>query len=1143
MRSRKINKIILIFLSLVLLFGMIPSPVGAAPYPRHPRPADFGDINRDGVISAVDVTLLRRYIAATDKEAFIGEHPSFSEDNANLIGGDVIDAAAVALLRRYISAENPSAVHLGPPRHVHSMGVSNRLRIRDTVYDEEDIWFAIKPQQTSLYELMFYPYDANVFMQVFDSGLWPVMPEDGAFKLYAGEIYYICVEFNEIIFPQEFEFIAIPRITLLSDHWDYDGKLFDDSPENWLAIAPLASGEYSFCFDFGSDTVSANIWKYDGITPLSLDADGNGILYNGEIYFIEISTTVEDFYSFWYDITVQLLYSFEEEYFYSEYPFETVEFSCCEFYDGQVLPLSTFYQINRSVMWLANDGSNRLHSHVCFVLHTADSMVRQFSPPPPGFGAGFQIVGWRGTATNGTEIIINRFNANGTINTATNDFTRSAHWYAIWSSTISQNENTRTITYSSHLATGGSPPPLQHFQLGEAVTILGRGTLERTGFTFAGWSVGNMVYQQGNRPIFNSNVTLTPVWTPQTLTVRFDHNGGTGAVPPPQIYESGRSFRLPQTPFDLHRAHHTFNGWNTQADGNGRRFSGGSTAVLRGETVLYAQWRPITYTIRYRSNGAIGFTPRNQSVQYSSTQTIHGYNGLRRRGQVFVGWNTRSDGFGTPYLSGETVPSANLTLFAIFVPVGQANRVTYNANGATGSVAAQTYTPNVWFNLQTNQGLTRAHHTFTGWYTHRTRRNALRFYSGQVVRFMGGNVPLYARWVAAEATLTYNGNGVTTGVPAAQTIRQGVSINVASGTTMQRPGHIFRGWNTQRNGNGTWYFGGLGTDDNFQRTISLSANTTLYAIWETADTNVISITRLDYRHFARIDYLFVTPLDNGDAVAHVTVGNTQSGRVLVTNEVRAALHEVYNRVSNSNPIFGLPPLETAIVMGRSIADDIANRYATIMVGSVEYYALWLCGTGAILEFRDFVYTVTHITLGVVSASVAVHHIYVQSKATGMRAGQRRTVPRHIATADLRVENSLSNIAHNHRNVTTAAAKNRALGYPSPPYLPNSQVIGFRPTQQTQFVRVYGSGSLQSGRWVMRRADVQGLTPAQIRDRFALPSTPTRITDVNIPAGTPMFAGTANRVPGWGNGGGVQFQIETYNPAWFVNSTPIPSIIP
>jgi PKD repeat protein len=77
---------------------------------------DYGDVNGDGVINAADITLLRRYIAATDKEEFRENNKTFVPENADANGDGVIDTADVTLLRKHLTATNPATVPLGPGR-------------------------------------------------------------------------------------------------------------------------------------------------------------------------------------------------------------------------------------------------------------------------------------------------------------------------------------------------------------------------------------------------------------------------------------------------------------------------------------------------------------------------------------------------------------------------------------------------------------------------------------------------------------------------------------------------------------------------------------------------------------------------------------------------------------------------------------------------------------------------------------------------------------------------------------------------------------------------------------------------------------------------------------------------------------------
>ncbi|MCD7846622.1 MAG: InlB B-repeat-containing protein [Oscillospiraceae bacterium] len=81
-------------------------------------------------------------------------------------------------------------------------------------------------------------------------------------------------------------------------------------------------------------------------------------------------------------------------------------------------------------------------------------------------------------------------------------------------------------------------------------------------------------------------------------------------------------------------------------------------------------------------------------------------------------------------------------------------------------------------------------------------------------------------------TLTYNANGGT-GTVVGGTYTSGSTATVASGESLTREGYTFSGWNTASDGSGTTYAAGY--------TFTISADTTLYAVWtETLDKTWVS---------------------------------------------------------------------------------------------------------------------------------------------------------------------------------------------------------------------------------------------------------------------------------------------------------------
>ena len=97
----------------------------------------------------------------------------------------------------------------------------------------------------------------------------------------------------------------------------------------------------------------------------------------------------------------------------------------------------------------------------------------------------------------------------------------------------------------------------------------------------------------------------------------------------------------------------------------------------------------------------------------------------------------------------------------------------------------------------------------------------------------------------------------------------------------------------------------------------------------------------------------------------------------------------------------------------------------------------------------------------------------------------------------------------------------------PPYKQGTIVKEIELNRNTIFVRVYdnapdGSGMYGSG--LMKAEDIKGLTPSEIKDKFALPNIPKYVCDVELEAGTHIRMGEVNPLDGWGSGGGTQYDL-------------------
>lgn len=70
--------------------------------------------------------------------------------------------------------------------------------------------------------------------------------------------------------------------------------------------------------------------------------------------------------------------------------------------------------------------------------------------------------------------------------------------------------------------------------------------------------------------------------------------------------------------------------------------------LTKSVVVLYAQWRPITYKVRFDGNGATSGMMSDLTATYDEKKTLPA-NRYVKSGETFAGWNTKADGSGAMY--------------------------------------------------------------------------------------------------------------------------------------------------------------------------------------------------------------------------------------------------------------------------------------------------------------------------------------------------------------------------------------------------------------------------------------------------------------------------------------------------------------
>ena len=235
------------------------------------------------------------------------------------------------------------------------------------------------------------------------------------------------------------------------------------------------------------------------------------------------------------------------------------------------------------------------------------------------------------------------------------------------------NTNAYTITYNLDGGTISGQKTM--YTVEDTFTLP---TPQKTGYTFLGYVGSNGTSAQKSVTVnkgTRGNLTYTAQWTPNSYIVTFDSNGGilhTSDTNSINVTDSAKAYCKVVFDKDDYNAlclsatksGYIFTGF---ADSNGVKLWNGWGECLKdgkyynnnklwkyaGDVTVYAQYSPITYTLKYDANGGSG-TMSNQKCTYDVSQALMS-NTFKRDGYIFKGWNTKADGTGTAYSDKQSI--------------------------------------------------------------------------------------------------------------------------------------------------------------------------------------------------------------------------------------------------------------------------------------------------------------------------------------------------------------------------------------------------------------------------------------------------------------------------------------------------------
>ena len=471
---------------------------------------------------------------------------------------------------------------------------------------------------------------------------------------------------------------------------------------------------------------------------------------------------------------------------------------------------------------------------------------------------GYTFAGWNSLANgSGTD-----YAATGS---ATYSTTADLTLYAKWTA------NGLTITYKSDYLSG--PVDITETKTADTTFTLRGNTFTRPGYNFSGWALssGGLIAKSDSA---TSSVLVDTSyyagWTAIDYTVTYDGNGNTGGVVPTDSakYNIGGSVTVKGNTGILTRTGYSFAGWTDNSGNTGTVYStsGANTtySVSTSSITLYAKWSKNTYFISYDVQG--GSSAVSSTYQIGDTVTLP--SGPTKTGYTFAGWFAAATGGTT--LGSTYAPSGvgNITIFAQWTPI--AYRVYYSSNnGNSGTVPSDSTNYNITYTVTVvgntaNAG--RTGYTWAGWNT--SADGSGTTYQATATFTMGSaDVTLYAKWTAINYTITYNGNGFTSGTVPANTNNYNIggTISIAGSNGIARTGYTFLGWTVAADGTGTVMTSGYGL------TVG-SSDLTVYAKWS---ANSYTITYLANGASGSPSATSATYTTDGTAVTFPTVGTMQ----------------------------------------------------------------------------------------------------------------------------------------------------------------------------------------------------------------------------------------------------------------------------
>lgn len=271
--------------------------------------------------------------------------------------------------------------------------------------------------------------------------------------------------------------------------------------------------------------------------------------------------------------------------------------------------------------------------------------------------AGYTFVGWFSD-----EALTKAYDFSTPV---TSDITLYAKWTPV--------PKTFTVTFDTD---GGSAVDKQSVKEGDKAVKPAKDPTKKD-YIFAGWvtAKGGSEAYKFDTPV-TKDITIYAKWTPDSWTVKFDANGGSGSIDAVKV-KKGEKLTLPESKFTA-PAGKTFDKWTVGAPG--------TQIDVNDNLIIKAIWKDRTYTVEFYTNG--GTKIPSQTVKHGGYAEAPS-DEPTKTGFEFDGWFADSK-FSDTFDFENTPITADTTIYAKWEQNPTPAKVTYSF--ANNKNSTYTYT-------------------------------------------------------------------------------------------------------------------------------------------------------------------------------------------------------------------------------------------------------------------------------------------------------------------------------------------------------------------------------------------------------------------------------------------------------------------